>query len=157
MDTERCLWWCGILRDAGDWFFFPAILARWATPSKASAKRAILTYVVKSDLFSLMMHSALQKNIALLRGQLLNDDEIMASRDPMRRMAMLAFFDTALPIGMRWEGLRNDVKQMASSSLYDMDQMRIPALVIHGTADPVLPFAAASQPPAGFLTRSYFR
>ncbi len=69
----------------------------------------------------------------------------------MRRMS-----GTLFPVALRRPGHRNDGQQFASLPAYPLEQIRCPALVLHGTADGVVPFAngefaAAAIPGAEFL------
>lgn len=61
------------------------------------------------------------------------------------------------PTSIRLEGFLNDLNQIKSSPTDSLDQIKVPTLVIHGTADAVVPYRqglhnAASIPNAQFLS-----
>ncbi|MHA1961379.1 MAG: alpha/beta fold hydrolase [Candidatus Thorarchaeota archaeon] len=53
------------------------------------------------------------------------------------------FIQTTCPLSARNPGLENDIEQLARLSFDDLDCIRCPTLVIHGTADKEVPFSHA--------------
>jgi pimeloyl-ACP methyl ester carboxylesterase len=69
----------------------------------------------------------------------------------------LEFFHTAVPSVLRRAGIENDLRQMATSPDWPLEQIRVPVLVIHGDADPILKssdaLAAAQRIPGAHIVR----
>lgn len=79
-------------------------------------------------------------------------DEMKELRDPARLANLLTLLGTLFPLSARWEGLLND-RQVRELPDCAMESIRIPALVIHGAEDDVVPlhhaqFAASRIPGA---------
>jgi pimeloyl-ACP methyl ester carboxylesterase len=69
----------------------------------------------------------------------------------------LEFFHTAVPSVLRRTGIENDLRQMATSPDWPLERIRVPVLVIHGDADPILSssdaLAAAQRIPGAHIVR----
>lgn len=69
--------------------------------------------------------------------------------DPEKIMIVQSFLDTMVPPSMRSEGTRNDVDQYARLTVYPLERITAPTLIVHGTDDKEVPiedayFAASS-------------
>jgi pimeloyl-ACP methyl ester carboxylesterase len=71
----------------------------------------------------------------------------------------LEFFHAAIPSVLRRAGIENDLRQMATSPDWPLEQIRVPVLVIHGDADPILKssdaLAAARRIPGAHIVRIF--
>jgi pimeloyl-ACP methyl ester carboxylesterase len=69
----------------------------------------------------------------------------------------LEFFHTAVPSVLRRAGIENDLRQMATSADWPLEQIKVPVLVIQGDADPILSssdaLAAAQRIPGARIVR----
>ena len=73
---------------------------------------------------------------ATLRAQTLSDPEA----GPILREFQVSLMDH---FAERLPGIKNDITQVCLPFAYPVDKIQVPALVVHGTADEVIPFAQA--------------
>lgn len=66
-----------------------------------------------------------------------------ALQDPRKRQLIEGIVWSSFPIAPRRAGLIADVDTLTHLPSYPLNRLRIPALVIHGTEDPIVPFAQA--------------
>ncbi len=81
-----------------------------------------------------------------------------ASRSPsFNRRDALRLMATSLPVKPRFPGVMNDVGYLTTLDLYPLERIQQPALIVHGDADAVVPFAnaefAAAKIPRSRLLR----
>jgi len=65
------------------------------------------------------------------------------SDDPERLAIFLKFFDTTFPFNLRKAGAINDSEQFAALPVYPLEKIQSPTLILHGTADTLVPFEGA--------------
>jgi 2-hydroxy-6-oxonona-2,4-dienedioate hydrolase len=53
--------------------------------------------------------------------------------------------ETALPLGLRREGIDNDVMQKNSITALPLERIRVPTLLVHGMKDTVVPYAQSER------------
>jgi 2-hydroxy-6-oxonona-2,4-dienedioate hydrolase len=75
---------------------------------------------------------------------------------PEKMRLLDALYKTTFPSTPRREGMMNDMKQLTNFSIYPIEQVSIPTLVIHAVNDPIIPFesgeySAHTIPNARFL------
>lgn len=76
--------------------------------------------------------------------------------DPSRWSLYRRMMSGMFPLSLMKAGLRNDLEQMRAMPRYSMEEISAPTLVIHGDADPIVPFeqgqwSAGRIPGAMFL------
>jgi pimeloyl-ACP methyl ester carboxylesterase len=75
----------------------------------------------------------------------LNEEERAALRLHPARESLVDFYQTAFPIALNYDGIRNDIRQMANSPDYPLEKVQVPTLIIHGDDDAHLPFPLAES------------
>jgi pimeloyl-ACP methyl ester carboxylesterase len=93
----------------------------------------------------------------LMTKGMLSPPERELLNDPRKRAAFLRVVDTFLPVAPRRIGIENDRKQLDSLPEIPPQNIRTPALIVHGTADRLVPYqhataAAAAIPGARVVT-----
>jgi pimeloyl-ACP methyl ester carboxylesterase len=76
---------------------------------------------------------------------------------PVKQRRVKAMLRSIHPTSCRLEGFLNDLAQMQDGATFPLDQIRVPTLVVHGTADVVVPYrqgqySASVIPNAQFLS-----
>ena len=95
-----------------------------------------------------LIGSAIQLRPAVLPEAIVPDASIRASvlADPRRYAALAEIAQAAIQLpARRRTGMRNDDEQFANLPAYPFETMRVPTLIIHGTADENIPFASAQM------------
>ena len=65
-------------------------------------------------------------------------------KDPLKRAAFLQVVDTFVPFASRRVGIKNDGQQIESLPKTPPQNIRTPTLIIHGTADQLVPYKHAT-------------
>ena len=117
-----------------------AVTKRLATPERRSPMLLGL-----ADLAGWLMHGAIRRNPSLFAKGLLLPAEAAMLNDPAKRAAFLRFLDTSVPFSFRAAGLHNDVLQMRSISESVPGGINCPTLIVHGTADRIVPYDHAAS------------
>jgi len=76
---------------------------------------------------------------------MLQPQESEMLREPRKRAAFLSLADTFVPFTPRREGLLNDGLQLDAYPDAAPQGIRCPALIIHGTADDIVPYEHATS------------
>ena len=66
-------------------------------------------------------------------------------RDPLTRDYAQATIETAVPTSLRTEGFENDWSNFADLSALRLDEVHVPTLILHGTADTNVPYSHAEH------------
>jgi pimeloyl-ACP methyl ester carboxylesterase len=77
--------------------------------------------------------------------------------DPAKQVHIQAMLDSIYPTSIRRAGFLNDMDQVQHNGSYPLEQITAPALVVHGTADVVVPYRQGEEtarriPNARFLS-----
>jgi pimeloyl-ACP methyl ester carboxylesterase len=75
----------------------------------------------------------------------LNQEERAALRLHPAHELLVDFYQTAFHMALNYDGITNDIRQMANSPDYPLEKVQVPTLVIHGEDDPHLPFQLAES------------
>jgi pimeloyl-ACP methyl ester carboxylesterase len=97
-----------------------------------------------ADLAGWLMQGAIHRHPARYTGRLLLPAEAAMLSDAAKRAAFLRFLDTSVPFSFRQAGLLNDSEQMRSISELVPQGIDRPTLIVHGTADRIVPYAHAT-------------
>lgn len=108
-------------------------------PSLPPILRAIYPFMLKSDFipwlfYAIAPHSVFQAN-GVSRTLLA---QIKLDREKMRLLD--ALYQTTFPSTLRREGMINDLQQLTVLPPYPIEQITVPALVVHAVNDPIIPF-----------------
>ena len=66
-------------------------------------------------------------------------------RDPLTNDYARAMIESAIPTRRRIEGFENDQSNLADLSALRLDEVQVPTLILHGTADTNVPYAHAKH------------
>jgi pimeloyl-ACP methyl ester carboxylesterase len=116
-----------------------AVTKRLPTPE---ASHSILLRL--ADLAGWLMQGPIRRNPALFTGRLLLPSEIEMLNDDAKRASFLRFLSTSVPFSVRQAGLLNDSAQMRSIPEPVAQGIDCPTLIVHGTADKIVPYAHAT-------------
>lgn len=97
-----------------------------------------------ADFAGWLMHGAVRRNPAFFTRGLLLPAETEMLKDPAMSAAFLRFLDTSVPFSLRSEGLMNDGTQMGSIADAVPTGISCPTLIVHGTADRIVPYEHAT-------------
>jgi len=61
--------------------------------------------------------------------------------DPVKQAHVVAMLDSIFPTSVRQAGFLNDMTQFQGQSGYPLEEITVPTLVVHGTADIVVPYS----------------
>ncbi len=117
--------------------------------------RAIYPFMLKSDFIPWLFYTTAPQAVFQANGvsrALLA--RIKQDREKMRLLD--ALYQTTFPSTLRREGMMNDLQQLTILPAYPLDQITIPALVVHAANDPIIPiqsgdFSASTIPNARYL------
>jgi pimeloyl-ACP methyl ester carboxylesterase len=116
-----------------------AVTKRLPTPE---ASHSMLFRV--ADFAGWLMQGPIHRHPARYTGRLLLPAEAAMLSDAAKRAAFLRFLDTSVPFSFRQAGLLNDSEQMRSISELLPQGIDRPTLIVHGTADRIVPYAHAT-------------
>ncbi len=74
----------------------------------------------------------------------LSSEEINQLGHPARMANLVALNETLFPLGLRWQGLRND-GQVRTLRDCPLEKIQVPVLVIHGDQDTIVPLSHAEH------------
>jgi pimeloyl-ACP methyl ester carboxylesterase len=97
-----------------------------------------------ADLAGWLMQGPVRRNPARFAGRLLVPDEIKMLDDGAKRASFLRFLSTSVPFSFRQAGLLNDSAQMRSLPEPVQPGIDCPTLIVHGTADKIVPYTHAT-------------
>jgi pimeloyl-ACP methyl ester carboxylesterase len=117
--------------------------------------RAIYPFMLGSDFIPWALYAAAPYAVFQMNGV----DRALLARikdDPEKMRLLDTLYWTTFPSTLRRDGMLNDMQHMTSFPLYPLEQITVPALVVHAVNDPIMPFgmgeySARSIPDARFL------
>lgn len=117
--------------------------------------QTIYPFMLRSDfipwlLYAIAPHAVFQAN-GVSRSLLA---QIKSEQEKMRLLD--ALYRTTFPSTLRRDGMMNDMQQLTNFTIYPIEKISIPTLVIHAVNDPIIPFesgefSAQTIPNAQFL------
>ena len=111
-----------------------------------------------SDLTGLIFSSAGKLYPSLLQRTLgLNQAEVKALGLHPSRDVLVEFYESAFPMALSREGFESDLREMANSTDYPLEHIRVPTLIIHGDDDPPLLFSEAERNASRIPTSTLLR
>ncbi len=123
-----------------------------------SFKDRVAESVMTSDLTGLVFSSGGKLYPSLLQPTLgLNQAEVKALGLHPFRDLLVEFYESAFPIALGRDGFENDLREMANSTNYPLEHIRVPTLIIHGDDDPHLPFSEAERNASRIPTSTLLR
>lgn len=111
-----------------------------------SLKDRVGAFLITSNPTSLFLSVLGRLFPGLLRYTMgLNEEERAALRLHPARELLVDFYQTAFPMTLIYDGIKNDIRQMANSPDYPLEKVQVPTLIIHGDDDAHLPFPLAES------------
>jgi pimeloyl-ACP methyl ester carboxylesterase len=111
-------------------------------PPPPRAFKKVFQATINSDVFSLVSSHLAAERLLSLYGV---EPALMARlrQEPEKWKMLLNILTMTFPIGLRKQGMSNDLKQASALPVDSLDTISAPTLVVHGTHDPVVPFSHA--------------
>lgn len=112
-----------------------------SVPPLSPLLRAIYPFMLKSDFIPWLFYSTAPDTVFQANGvsrALLA--QIKLEQEKIRLLD--ALYQTTFPSTLRREGMLNDMQQLTILPSYPIEQITVPALVVHAVNDPIIPFEA---------------
>lgn len=123
-----------------------AVVSGQKGPPTEFLGRLLQTKLLTSDFAGWLIGTAVKRRPDLLGQALVPDVAAQAAvlSDPVKRAALYGIAQTGIQLpAQRRRGSENDVAQFAALPIYPVETIRVPTLVIHGTADKLVPYSHA--------------
>jgi pimeloyl-ACP methyl ester carboxylesterase len=117
--------------------------------------QAIYPFMLKSDFIPWFFYAAAPHVVFQSNGV----SHVLLARikhDPGKMILLDTLYKTTFPSTLRREGMINDMQQLTNFPVASLEQITVPALVVHAVNDPIIPFesgefSARKIPNAQFL------